>query len=374
MRKCIAVVCAAAITLCAGGCSGGSIYSNYRSISDLMVVQTMGFDLADEGVLLSVSSEGGAEPPVRLKSAGRSLTEAQETLQGFSGGALLFFGHTSYIAIGQGILDSSVTRFFDCIERDAAFRLCIPVFAVSGGSAEALVMGAGSDEHDATQLFHALEQHMRLRGDMHVFSAAEIASALDQNGAALMCAVKAADAAAVDPAAPEGALAIVPDGYIILNKERAVGHVPMELARGVSIIENMMGAVPVVVGNATVQTDDTSCDVTPVFGDNGELTGLKFDARLSVSLAEAEGEFDVAELARELEDMARGWIEDVLALSVATGCDFLHLGSELEMRHPVALRGAAEHFALVMPNLSFDVRVTADLGRSFHLDLTEGGK
>lgn len=374
MRKFVAVVCAVAVALCAGGCSGGSIYSNYRSISDLMVVQTMGFDLADEGVLLSVSSEGGAEPPVRLKSVGRSLTEAQETLQGFSGGSLLFFGHTSYIAIGQGILDSNVTRFFDCIERDAAFRLCIPVFAVSGGSAEALVMGAGSDEHDATQLFHALEQHMRLRGDMHVFSAAEIASALDQNGAALMCAVKAADAAAVDPAAPEGALAIVPDGYIIINKERAVGHVPMELARGVSIIENMMGAVPVVVGNATVQTDDSSCEVTPVFGDGGELTGLKFDATLSVSLAEAEGEFDVTELARELEDMARGWIEQVLALSVTTGCDFLHLGSELEMRHPVALRGAAEHFALVMPELDFDVRVTADLGRSFHLDLTEGGK
>lgn len=374
MRKFIAVVCAVATILCAGGCSGGSIYSNYRSISDLMVVQTMGFDLADEGVLLSVSSEGGAEPPVRLKSAGRSLTEAQETLQGFSGGTLLFFGHTSYIAIGQGILDSNVTRFFDCIERDAAFRLCIPVFAVSGGSAEALVMGAGSDEHDATQLFHALEQHMRLRGDMHVFSAAEIASALDQNGAALMCAVKAADAYAVDPAAPEGALAIVPDGYIIINKERAVGHVPMELARGVSMIENMMGAVPVVVGNATVQTDDSSCEITPVFGDDGELTGLKFDVRLSVSLAEAEGEFDTAELACELEDMARGWIEQVLALSVTTGCDFLHLGSELEMRHPVALRGAAEHFVLVMPELSFDVRVTADLGRSFHLDLTEGGK
>lgn len=378
MRRIIAVLCALSVAVSASGCSGGSIYSNYRSIAELLVIQTMGFDFSDEGVLLSVSSEGddggeGSRAPVRLKAQGSSLTEAQEALQSFSGGSLLFFGHTSYIALGQDILNTDVTRFFDCIERDAAFRLCIPVFAVSSGSAEELVMGAGSKSHDATALFHALEQHMRLRGDAHVFSASEIASALNSSGAALMCAVKAVPADSVDPSAEDGALAVVPDGYIIINKKKAVGHIPMELARGVSLIENMTGAIPIVIGNATVQTDSTECEVSAVFGDDG-LSGLRLDVTLSVSLAEAEGSFDPSQLTKKLESTARGWIEDVLMLSVDCGCDFLRLGSLLEIQHPFRLRGAAENFSELMPELQYNICVHAELDRSFHLDLTEGEK
>lgn len=39
------------------------------------------------------------------------------------------------------------------------------------------------------------------------------------------------------------------------------------------------------------------------------------------------------------------------------------------MQHPYRLRGAAGNFSLIAPGLDFTVRVTADLDRSFHLDL-----
>ena len=38
------------------GCSGGSIYSNYRELEQLMVIQTLGFDRTPDGVRLSASS------------------------------------------------------------------------------------------------------------------------------------------------------------------------------------------------------------------------------------------------------------------------------------------------------------------------------
>ena len=374
MKKFIAALCALSLMLTASGCSGGSIYSNYRDIAELLVIQTLGFDLSDAGVRLSVSAEGSTgagkdnegKTPVRLSVDAQSMTEAQDALQHFSGGLRLFFGHTAYIVLGENVLNTDTAQFFDCIERDAAFRLCIPVFAASGSASE-LVMGAGADEHDATRLMRAVTENLRLRGDAHIFTAAEIVSALDSNGAALICAVKAVPADTIDPDAAEGEMAIVPDGYTIINNNKAAGHIPMELARGVSLILNEAGSMPVVVGNATLQIDRSSCELEPVFGDG--LEGVAININISASLAEARGDFDPGELTREFEAEARSWVEDVLELQKSSACDFLHLGSDLEIRHPQRLRGASENFALIAPGLDFTVRVTADLDRSFHLDL-----
>lgn len=379
MKKFIAALCALSLMLTASGCSGGSIYSNYRDIAELLVIQTLGFDLSDAGVRLSVSAEGSTgagkdnegKTPVRLSVDAQSMTEAQDALQHYSGGLRLFFGHTAYIVLGENVLNTDTAQFFDCIERDAAFRLCIPVFAASGSASE-LVMGAGADEHDATRLMRAVTENLRLRGDAHIFTAAEIVSALDSNGAALICAVKAVPADTIDPDAAEGEMAIVPDGYTIINNNKAAGHIPMELARGVSLILNEAGSMPVVVGNATLQIDRSSCELEPVFGDG--LEGVAININISASLAEARGDFDPGELTREFEAEARSWVEDVLELQKSSACDFLHLGSALEIRHPQRLRGASENFALISPGLDFTVRVTADLDRSFHLDLFRGAR
>lgn len=374
MKKLTAVLCALSLMLTAPGCSGGSIYSNYRDIAELLVIQTLGFDLSDAGVRLSVSAEGSSgagkdsegKTPVRLSVNAQSMTEAQDALQHYSGGLRLFFGHTAYIVLGENVTSTDTAQFFDCIERDAAFRLCIPVFAASGSASE-LVMGAGANEHDTTRLMRTVTENLRLRGDAHIFTAAEIVSALDLNGAALICAVRAVPADMTNPDAAEGEMAIVPDGYTIINKNKTAGHIPMELARGVSLILNETGSMPVAVGNATLQIDHSSCEIDPVFG-NG-LEGVAFNINISASLAEARGDFDPDELTREFEATARGWVEDVLELQNSSGCDFLHLGSTLEMQHPHRLSGASENFALIAPGLDFTVRVTADLDRSFHLDL-----
>ena len=76
----------------------------------------------------------------------------------------------------------------------------------------------------------------------------------------------------------------------------------------------------------------------------------------------------------QLGHAVRALAEGVLELEKSTGCDFLHLGSALEMRHPVRLRGAAENLALVLPDLDMRVCVSARLDRSFNLDLKETGQ
>ena len=383
-KKLTAAVLALSL-LALSGCSGGSIYSNYREIEQLVVIQTMGFDEAASGVGLSISSgntggaggsgEKGSQPQstLRMSAEAKSLHVAQETIQDYSPGEQLFFGHVNYIVLGRSALDAGVEKYFDYIERDASFRLAVPIFAVADGDASELVLGTGSSDYDATNALRSIERSLELRGDCYIFSAAQIAANMDANGAALICAVRCADAKESDYEAEEGERTALPDGYIIIYKGKTAGHIPFEMARGVNVIKNETGPLSVELDGATVQLDKCKCSVKPVFG-GGRLEGLKISVKADASLAELSGSVDTAALNAALEQEIKSWVSYVIDKSVSTGCDFLQLGSSLEMQEPRSLRGMTEDFASVMPYIYYNVSVQAEISRSFDLDIPEGGQ
>lgn len=391
MTKKITAAVLALSLIALGGCSGGSIYSNYREIEQLVVIQTMGFDAADEGVCLSISSGsigggggsgsssggdggsgGGVQSILRMSANAGSLTVAQERIQDYSPGEQLFFGHVNYIVLGQSALERGVEEYFDYIERDTSFRLNIPVFAVSGGEAADLVLGTGSSDYDATNALRSIERNLLLRGDSYLFTAAQIAADMDANGAALINAVRCVDAKESDHDAEPGELTTLPDGYIIINKGKSVGHIPFDMARGVNILRNDAGPSSVELDGATVQLDKCKCKIEPVF-DGGKLAGLDIKISADAALAELRAEREPEELSAELEDEIKSWVCYVLDRSVETGCDFLRLGSMLEMQEPRALRGMSEGFGGVLPGIYYNVSVRADISRSFDLDIPEDG-
>ena len=72
---CILLVLAMLPSLCACG----SIYSNYREMEQLLVLQTMGLDTADGGVRLSLASAANTEKgssPIRLEVEGVNISSA----------------------------------------------------------------------------------------------------------------------------------------------------------------------------------------------------------------------------------------------------------------------------------------------------------
>ncbi len=373
MRKKIAALLMS-VLLALTGCSGGSIYSNYRDIAQLLVVRTMGFDSSDDGgVTLSVAAEGsglsgeygeGQFSPLRLCADAPSVTLAQEKLQSFSEGRQLFFGHGSYIVLGQSATETGVTKYFDCLERDASFRLSVPVFALKDGSAAALVLDSGGKTTDASQLLHAVTENLRLSGRARVYTAAQIISSLEQNGAALICAVRTVPAASSSSEAEPEEAAIEPDGYIIIYNGRAAGEIPESLAPGVGILKGETGTLAVSLGDATAELDRVRCELEPVMS-GGALAGLEVKIRLTASLAEAEGEFSVPELESRLEQIVKSWVGGVIECSLGSGCDALNLAAELP-------RGLRDDFTGRMAQLYYNVEVTAELQRSYHLDLREG--
>ena len=395
MRKtmqCIAAVCALALL---SGCSGGSLYSNYRELEQLMVIQTMGFDTAPSGFLLSVSSgsgsggggsssdssgggggseQSGSSKVARLSAEAESLVLAQNTIQDYSASEQLFFAHTSYIALGSEAAYKSVTPFLDYIERSTTLRLDTPLFVVSGGKAADLVLGAGGQDYDATSVLKSLERNLDLRGDCVVYSTSEIVASIDTNGCALICAIKCANAdESVKDAMPEE-LTALPDGYAVIKNGRMIGHIPFDVARGVNIIQNKVGPSSVVVYSdgkkATVQLDKCSCDIKPKFKGR-KLEGLDIKIKLSAALAEADSEADTKKLGKALSKEAKRWVTSVMESSRTLSCDFMQLGSTLERAEPKKLKGAGADFSEQLGDIYYNVSVDATVDRSF--DLSSGG-
>lgn len=362
---------AAAIALCAlllSGCGDGGLISGYRDIASLLTVQAVGIDYSENGVILSVCASGGEEnkPSLSLSCSAPTLAAAQEKLQSYAGGRELFYGHAAYYVLGESVLWDGVGTVLDGIERNEALRLNTSVFAVPDGSAQDLLLASGGDE-GAAKLLSALVERSRKTGGPVIFTALELAAAFDENGAGLVCAVKGSPSDEAYPDA-EGELAIVPDGYIIINKGETAGRIPEEESGAVSLLLGRARTETVTLGGTELRLEETRHGVSPVFGDAG-LSGLEVSVKLSAALLETDGKAKLDELETRLADEVREDVLSVLRRSREAHCDFLHLGAALEMREGERLRGAGESLGAVLGGMELSVSVTAEITHSFLIDL-----
>ena len=71
-----------------------------RPIRELRIVETLGCDLSEGGVSLSIAA---AEPRLRLTQEAPSLRLAMDRLRDQAASEALFFAHTRFLLIGQAI-------------------------------------------------------------------------------------------------------------------------------------------------------------------------------------------------------------------------------------------------------------------------------
>ena len=91
MKKAICVILALASAFTLTGCT--SVYSNFKEIEQLLVIQDMGLDKQGGGVLLSLcsaSDESTGNVPKRLYGTGDSITTALEHIYNYSFEDILF--------------------------------------------------------------------------------------------------------------------------------------------------------------------------------------------------------------------------------------------------------------------------------------------
>lgn len=158
-RRMVAALCAACLSLT--GC-GGSPWSNYRALEELLPVQTMGFDRREEQMLLTVAAPGDSPDSNTLLSApGETVAAAAETLRNRGRRQELFFPQVRFALVGPQAARQGLEEIFDWFAHSGRTRLDLPLWILREGSAQELILGGGTADTGITGALEALQRHNR---------------------------------------------------------------------------------------------------------------------------------------------------------------------------------------------------------------------
>ncbi len=372
------------LLLCLSGCANaGTVYSNYRELEEMELILSLGFDSVRNGVRLSVSgSSSGAESSeessgskfTRLTTAGTSITSAMETIQDFATKEELFYAHTQYVILGESYAKTNLAMILDYLQGTTGVRTSVPMFVVHGDTAEHLVTSCGEGGSDITTTLNSTILDSRRRGDGYPFSCSEVIAAQNEHGAALMMALKVVPTQSVEPSAQEDAVSPLPDGYAIVRDDTIIDFIPQADARGVNLLigEPGLGGVTVTDPKAgTVTVNMTSCTVKlePVWGADGSVTGLSGKIRAQVYLKEVEhpSALDKTAVLEAVSEQLERWVEHVLQKMSDNEADFLGVGLQMRMRHPILWDRAPRTWEQVLGELTFDIQAETTIARAGEL-------
>lgn len=201
MKKLVSLLLALAMVPGLAGC--GSVYSNYREMEQLLVLQTMGLDSAAEGIRLSLASGAdsarGTEP-VRLAVTSPTVSAAFDEAQNYSFEESLFFAHINTLLAGEGAAKRGLGDELNFICQAPRVRIDIPIYIVKNGDAADVIMDTGGTGKGVAEILMGVREYLEKRGG-GMFTAADIVRDSLRYGSALACALEYAPSVQ-DGAAP----------------------------------------------------------------------------------------------------------------------------------------------------------------------------
>ena len=201
MKKLVSLLLALAMLPGLAGC--GSVYSNYREMEQLLVLQTMGLDSAAEGIRLSLASGAdsarGTEP-VRLAVTSPTVSAAFDEAQNYSFEESLFFAHINTLLAGEGAAKRGLGDELNFICQAPRIRIDIPIYIVKNGDAADVIMDTGGTGKGVAEILMGVREYLEKRGG-GMFTAADIVRDSLRYGSALACALEYAPSVQ-DGAAP----------------------------------------------------------------------------------------------------------------------------------------------------------------------------
>lgn len=385
----IYMACLLALPLLLSGCAG--IYANTREVEELLVIQTMGLDDDPAGVHLTLASGAGVHAdgaPLRLEGRGPSITAAIERIRSLANEEDLFCAHISHVLIGEEAARSGLNRSLAYICRSPDLRLSVPMYVLRGGEAAQAVLEVGNDRYGICDALDSVNGDVRLRGDGHVTTAADIARDLARQGSALICAVDCLPSAEKNapesgdgsgetkealaqnnPAAQEAPLMTVSAaGYGVLKDGRLCAYIDRDKAVAVGLLTGESGPCELIVtvqdgGKTTLSLERGSAQLQPVWAADGTLTRLEITVEAQAAVAETETADapEQAELRALLEQALSERVGAVLQLSKQLRADFLGLGSRIERQDPRRMASLERPFAELLAETPIRLSVSARL-------------
>ena len=390
MKKAICVILALASALTLTGCT--SVYSNFKEIEQLLVIQDMGLDKQGGGVLLSLcsaSDESTGNVPKRLYGTGDSITTALEHIYNYSFEDILFCSHISHVLIGEKAAESGIEDYLSYICRSPIMRLDIPLFIVKGSTAQDAVLKVGDGNRGIVEIMDSVEMSVGRLGNSSLYTAAETVRNLDRCGSSLICAVELAEPLESDSGAStggtstaneassaqdedSGSLTAVVYGYAVIRDGKLCKFLDRDEAIAVGFLTNKVGLTNVTVRDrhgslVVLELDSGGSSVKPVWSDTGELTGLNIAVDVRASLVEVSGSSDTRSaeytdhITAQLEALISDYVSRVMLTSRELRSDFLCLAQAVERDDPSAFRMLPQSFPDLLPSLELQIGVSGQL-------------
>lgn len=399
MKRGLSLLIIICMLLSLSGCSG--IYSNFRELERLLVIQTMGIDYAEEGVGISLASgaKSDGSSPVRLFSPGVSITSAIAHILSYSQEQELFLSHTSHVVLGEEAAKNGINGYLSYICRSPNLRTDIPLYIVKGGTAQEAVMQVGEGSKGISEVLEAVRANVDERGDSKAFSASELLRNLERNGSGLICAIECSPsiqeggtkqegdsgssagtggmespdkAGASDGGGEKQALTAAAVGYGVIRGDKLCAYLDKEQAIGVGLLLNIVGISDIVVTDryatpVTLELDQGSSVIKPVWAEDGSLEMLDIQIKAAANIAEIGGGGHFGEpdyedyLTAQLETAVSERVSAVIQLSKSLQADFLGLGSIVEMDDAEKFRALGGDFASLLPGLPVRISVSGQI-------------
>ena len=366
-------VFALAAALCLlGGCGRRWIYSDYREIDQLELIQALGLDAEGGMVTATASTAGQGEEPVVLRSTAVSVSRALRKMQDYTSRKYIFFGHTGHLLLGEAAAEEGMQPWLEHMERDVEMRLNTFLYIVRDGSAEKCITAAGREGEGIVPLLTSLEKDVQLMNESHVFTCGEAAEALAEWGSTLAAAISLTEQE--DILAGESSTTVCTRGYAILKEGRLAGYLEPELARGANLLMGLGGEdileVPDGIGGwAALRLTGSRVRYVPEFS-RGELTSLGIRVELECSLVELPGPADTWEegtldlLEQGAAELELERIRRVLERSRTLGADFCGIGGRVRQVRPLAWDRMTRPWQEAYNDLPLEVEVTCRLRRT----------
>ena len=402
MKRGLSLLIIICMLLSLSGCSG--IYSNFRELERLLVIQTMGIDFAEEGVGISLASgaKSDGSSPVRLFSTGVSVTSAVAHILSYSQEQELFLSHTSHVVLGEEAAKNGINGYLSYICRSPNLRTDIPLYIVKGGTAQEAVMQVGDGSKGISEVLEAVRANVDERGDSKAFSASDLLRDLERNGSGLVCAIECSPSIQEGGTKQEGgsgsssgtdsaespdstggsgsgeekqekqALTAAAVGYGVIRGDRLCAYIDKEQAIGVGLLLNIVGISNIVVKDryatpVTLELDQGSSEIKPVWAEDGSLEMLDIQIKAAANIAEIGGGGHFGEpdyedyLTAQLETAVSERVSSVIQLSKTLQADFLGLGNIVEMDDAEKYRALGGDFASLLPGLTVRISVSGQI-------------
>ncbi len=359
------------------GCS--SVYSNYRELEQIKVIQTMGLDYIPGGVQLTLSSASGGSgdgDALCLSGTGSTIAQAMEQIRNYSCEDDLFFSHINQIIIGEDAARQGIDRYLNFICRSPEIRIDIPIYVVKGISANDAMGKVGSGTKGISEILQAVETNENEHNNSRIVSTAHLINELKKYGGGLICALEYSEAA--ENANDRKEKSQNPDmtaalsGYAVFKDAQLCAYIDSENAVAVDLLLNRLGIKDIVVSDrkgrpVTIETTGGKSRIVPVWDTDGELKGIDVFAQVSATIMEMEDdpamnkEESADYMISLLESEISSRIGNVLNLSRKLQTDFLGLAGSIELDSPQKFREMKDNFSDRLPSLELRVAVSGEL-------------